>query len=360
MAPVDDVLERLGAARAGAAPSAALEATYRALAPDDAAALTAHVLERLGAPLVEALLVEWACVGGGLPAAVHAGLLAREQLAPGILFLRAGGATRDALLARLDATRPDEQLRVNHLLRALAFVGDAVVQQRFAAWRDEPPQWAESLHVPPEDYAQEAGWALTGAGGRRDLFLRASLPLVPADRAVAGDVGVWRACDEACRFCGRALIALVDLDLDAERLRALALPTGRLRLATCVACAPWAQLYTEIDLRGGARWRQGNVRPRGLPVDLELPAIDADRLAVGLARGPHAAAHEASPVEKSQVGGHPTWIGDAAFPRCARCDQLMTFVAQIDRAELDPPSEGRFYAFLCATCGLAAATCQQS
>ena len=40
-------------------------------------------------------------------------------------------------------------------------------------------------------------------------------------------------------------------------------------------------------------------------------------------------------VRFSQVGGHPTWIQGAEYPRCPECSGAMPFIAQISNEDLD-------------------------
>ncbi|MBW5448723.1 hypothetical protein GE107_22025 [Cohnella sp. CFH 77786] len=58
----------------------------------------------------------------------------------------------------------------NHVLLALAWIGDEDVIRQFTKWRENPPPWASKLYVPPENYTYEAEWELDQYGRKRMLF----------------------------------------------------------------------------------------------------------------------------------------------------------------------------------------------
>jgi hypothetical protein len=64
----------------------------------------------------------------------------KERIYPGILYKGAEPAIRDELIRLVDM---DEANR-NHLLLALAWIGDEEVVRLFAKWRRSPPAWATS------------------------------------------------------------------------------------------------------------------------------------------------------------------------------------------------------------------------
>ncbi|HBC9811060.1 TPA: DUF1963 domain-containing protein, partial [Escherichia coli] len=67
-------------------------------------------------------------------------------------FHRAPTDVRDTLLERVEV---DAENR-NFILQCLAWIGDDVVVERFAYWRNNPPPWRSSLYIAPEEYAHEA------------------------------------------------------------------------------------------------------------------------------------------------------------------------------------------------------------
>jgi hypothetical protein len=60
------------------------------------------------------------------------------------------------------------------------------------------------------------------------------------------------------------------------------------------------------------------------------------------------------------AGGHPTWVQDAAYPKCLECGQTMMFLAQVDRHDIEEYSEGTYFSFVCLDCMATATVYQQS
>lgn len=72
-------------------------------------------------------------------------LVAHESFWPSIAFVRSPVDVRDELIARVNW---DEENR-NHILLALAWIGDQVVVDLFMEWERHPPVWSSLLFVPP-------------------------------------------------------------------------------------------------------------------------------------------------------------------------------------------------------------------
>jgi hypothetical protein len=62
----------------------------------------------------------------------------------------------------------------------------------------------------------------------------------------------------------------------------------------------------------------------------------------------------------SQIGGHPTWIQDAQYPPCLKCESPMLFIAQLSNEDFQEYGEGIYYIFICKECKVAATAYQQS
>lgn len=307
------------------------------------------------------------CLAVSVPGCVeglHAELLARDSLWLHPLYLGADADTRDALLRRAN----DDGPALNGVLCALAWIGDEGVQAAFRAWRDNPPEWRTRLYIPPESYAPQAGWELDTEGNRRDLFYHTAYELTPAseeDAADSGPVTVVAPLDEHCRWCGRSLTTIFDLDLRDPRLSFLGLEGQKLRLATCEWCSQFTSVYFAFDLSGGTRWSRHNG---------ELPEIlrkisdeggtyfeSPHRLMLGpRRRTPYEANVQGVPLRQSQLGGHPTWIQDVEYPTCPECRRSMLNVGQVATEELLGAGEGITYVFLCLNCQLSTTTFQQT
>lgn len=295
---------------------------------------------------------------------LHGELLARDSLWLHPLYLGADADTRDALLRRAKGDEP----ALNGVLCALAWIGDEGVQAAFRAWREHPPEWRKRLYIPPEAYAPEAGWELDAEGNRRDLFYHTAYELTPGENtAEPSPVTVVTPLDERCRWCGRPLTAMFDLDLRDPRMAFLGLEESWLRLATCEWCSEFTPVYVEFDLSGGARWSAYNeeqpdiLRKLKVSDDGSMFFESPRRMVLGpQRRTPYEANVEGIPLRQSQLGGHPTWIQDAEYPTCPSCRLTMLNVGQVATEELLGVGEGITYVFLCPTCRLSATTFQQT
>jgi hypothetical protein len=310
-------------------------------------------------------------------------MIARGKIWPGWAFLGAPPAITEQLLALIDHQWGGGY---NDLLMALAWVGNERVVNQFAEWREQPPTWQiqalqlRQLYMPAYEYAKEAGWELTPEGEKRQLYWTPCYQLILSDPSQ--DARDLTPHADHCGWCDRPLVTLLDLDLTDSRLVFLtaeltepAPSDARLRIAQCQWCSNYTTAYTDIDLHGGFTWSEDN-NPE--PSILENVGIGQDEwteeLATKYARimvlgEPRATPFDALAAnmlggdgnEASQVGGHPTWIQDAEYPTCPRCEQSMRIVGQIGWQDvLQESAEGITYAFLCLPCGKAATTYQQS
>ena len=165
---------------------------YLSLTPAQAKQLALHAIDLLDGQegrQAEYILEYLACLAPEGLQGIHKDLLDRQHYFPGFLFRNADEESRERLIESIPGTG---SLRTNHLLLALAWIGDEKVQQTFKEWRESKPGWISSLHVPPEAYAQEAGWELMLSGRRRDLFFHQCYPLIQlkgsSDREVTAGV----------------------------------------------------------------------------------------------------------------------------------------------------------------------------
>lgn len=327
--------------------------------------------EALREPLIE-LVVRLACFVPGVLSGLHRRLVEQrvpEELGntmgldPYVVFHQAEASARDRLLEQLEAVSAEEAHRVPRLLLALAWVGDDEVRAAFTRWAASPPSWTPAWVSEQAGewlgmFPTSAGWAVGGAGERRNLVHPGCRVLVEGGEVDAASVGGLD--KEHCQWCGGPLTVLFDLDLADGRLSFLGLSGDRLRVPTCEFCVCYATVYIDVDLSGGARWSDLNIRPTYLP-DGEV----GERLAAGArglgdaTRSPLEVMAFGYDVEVTHVGGVPTWIQDGAYPSCGRCGELMPFLGQVDTSKV-AWGEGTIYAFLDARCGVAATLYQQT
>lgn len=319
--------------------------------------------------LAERMLLLLGCLVPDALRGLHERMIRVGLVWPGELFRGAGPDARDLLLSLLPDARDGEALPF--LLSALAWIGDTVVRLRFDQWRREPPLWTANLEITPDQHSLDAAWTLELDGTRRDLFHEECWKLVPAGSAgESSPVRVVRPRNdsaESCPGCGGELVDLLDFDLTDPRTAFLGFDGGtRLRIATCPRCLPWsAPILTEVDADGGSVWSPANEPPAFVGEGAE--PWPEERLVLGERhRTPLAARPFAGEGPASQVGGYPSWLQEPEYPLCPECGQPMTFIGQVQIADLatgaeaeENPAEGVVYAFLHAACGRAATLYQQ-
>ena len=307
----------------------------------------------------EEVLRNLTCLRPGTLDEFHPTLVSLRIFNPPVIYQGGSADVGARILDELPGENPD------HLLLALAWIGGDGVQDAFRGWREDPPGWATELHIPPHRYAEQAGWEPTGDGTRRDLFVRTCHPLVqPGDRVRDASIARVVADHEGtCRWCGRRMTTMIDLNLASPALSYLRLGGRRLRIATCDVCTCYGTVFTDIDLDGASSWHEGNRKPGFLPDGTaDWPRMRPGSLGFGDEPRPwlEAADWLVPGVRFSQVGGYPTWVQDAEYPHCPRCDWAMPFVAQISNGDWDEYAKGIYHMFVCRDCGVAATSYQQS
>lgn len=135
----------------------------------------------------------------------------------------------------------------NHLLQALAWIGDAVVVDRFAHWRREPTSWGQSLFVTPQDYSREADWELTADGQRRNLYFAQCVELVPGHSMRPASFLAIQDRKDACPWCHTRLIDLFTIDGTAFQLASGPVRVGAIQVATCEICTAFGTVFGHLD-----------------------------------------------------------------------------------------------------------------
>lgn len=352
-----------------------LAGLYEQVPPADGQELAAGAVAFLedAAPLdrelAERMLLFLGCLVPNALRDLHERMIRVGMVWPGELFRGAGPEARDLLLSLLPDARDGEALPF--LLSALAWIGDPIVRLRFHQWRRDPPLWAVDLEISPDQHALDAAWHLEPDGERRDLFHEECWKLVPAALQTPSPVRVVRprepreeGAEEICPGCAGPLVDLLDFDLTDPRTAFLGFAGGsRLRIATCPRCLPWsAPILTEVDPEGGSAWSPVN-QPPAFVGETAAPWPE-ERLVLGERhRTPLAARPFVGEGPASQVGGYPSWLQEPEYPLCPECGEPMTFIGQVQLADLatgaEDLAEGVVYAFLHAPCGRAATLYQQ-
>ncbi len=289
----------------------------------------------------------------------------------GNIFRLADAEVRDHILAFLEDNSPvhnQHEYEEQQMLAALAWIGDQVVQARFAMGK---PFKKGSHNLSFQSLMQNAGWELTAQGQRRDLYYHSCFSLIlneQGNEEVSSPVKTGRLCEERCRGCGRHLFALFDCDLRAPVLSFFSIHGSHLRMAMCPTCTMMGELvYIDVDWDGSVYWSVDTGEdPIEEPLeDLndweDMPALRPAVLVLGTSRPTPYETYRAHTQEGlSQFGGFPSWIQTPEYPLCPKCQQTMKFVGQCALVDILPQTEGILYAFLCVECKKAVITFQQS
>lgn len=282
--------------------------------------------------------------------------VAQAEFWPPIIFRDADAEIRDGVIEAINNGAGSFHLA----LRALAWIGDEVVEREFRR-RDSEALWRLSqLQVSPSENSKVAGWELT-ENERRDLFYKTCFGIKPAQGASDKAMKVMEETDSNCPWCRRSLVNLIELDLRDYRFQFLKVQVAKLPVLTCDACTCFGVVFGSVGQDGKATWAKENQRPKYLPDD-RGPGDPSPWRGVPIslqARRPVEAADWSLESSLSQVGGLPGWVQDHAYPNCPDCKHTMMFLAQLDEGAF-PYNEGVYYAFLCPTCLMTATTYQQT
>ncbi len=284
---------------------------------------------------------------------------------PGYTFWNASPSVTEALICCLRSRNGLWTLEIDRLLQALAWAGTENAVSLFAKLRESPPEWASLLHIPPEDYADCAGWELTASGGKRQLTLEKCYPLIANEGASdPGPVAILRESKDTCPWCGRHIVNFFEFDLRGDLLNFLPVCGGRLTIATCETCAAFSGgLFMKAGPDGGTSWYPGNERPRIVRERSanEEPWYQASKLRISpQQRLPHRSEDWLKQDLHSQIGGLPGWIGDAAYCKCPQCNKRLMFIAQLAVRDIIHPADGMYYALMCPDCWITAIRYQQT
>lgn len=279
-------------------------------------------------------------------------LLDRDAYWPSILYRDSGNAIADRLVSRIDECKAQGSL--NHCLLALGWTRSVSAQEAFRRWTVQRPEWVSELYVPPEDYLHSAGWCLEDNGGRQDLIFTTCFRLMAAEGMTRRSVRCRSRANEECPSCGGPLAWLFDFTkLGAEYFPNTYGEAPR-KVLCCLHCSCFGPVFAEYHADGNATW----LSPFE-PCKFEYSRVGESCVRVlEDAPCPPFACAEAGMNDSSTLGGIPTWLQDAEFPRCIECGELMMFLAQLDNGSLG--EEGIHYAFFCPSCHVSAVTYQQT
>ena len=243
------------------------EEVYSTLSADDADRMLDVGLELLESgdeDTCQEILVSLICYRNRSLESCIPTLMERGIYYPGILFKDASAHSRDELLQQVE----QDQDNRNHLLLALAWIGDDQVVRRFQEWRSDPPFWAEELYVPPEAYTHEGAGSLRRMEASADYSTMTATKIVPSESTYVAEpepAHFLKKDSAFCPWCESSLTTLADLDISHPKLRFLGLSGERLRVTTCVNCSCYGTIYMDVDFHGKSEWSQANMKPEYVP-----------------------------------------------------------------------------------------------
>ncbi|TYP79846.1 hypothetical protein [Paenibacillus methanolicus] len=336
---------------------------FKRLTPGAQTRMKQHAMRQLeqgdDAVAIE-ILVSLVCLCGASLADCLPALMQKDVYFPGILYRNAGSAVARCLVDDIELSGGYQGAK----LAALAWTGTEEAVSAFRRWRAEASENEVWRVIELKTASHAAGWEITSEGERRDLFDMACFGLNEGmDAAKENDVVKLLAeSDAVCPWCSGKLMTLLDLIPGSEKLGSLALETNRLRVATCMHCGCYEDLYMDISSTGDYCWYPGNRKPDDLPPrgDGDGAVAPATRFLSDRRRDAYEAADWTLGISVSQIGGFPSWVQDARYPACPTCRGTMKFVAQVDLGEFDRLAQGMFYTFSCGSCCRTATVYQQS
>jgi hypothetical protein len=164
--------------------------------------------------------------------------------------------------------------------------------------------------------------------------------------------------DGTCGFCGGTLHRLLRLE---DAIFPVARTGGPIELVTCLSCLSSEPVLFFDHRKGirslGATRRTPESRIEPLPESPVTLVVTPPRWRL------QDWAHSNGRESLHRVGGEPTWIQDAEFPACPRCDRAMRFIAQLDSMDFADGREcawGIAYLFWCSKCLISASRMQDS
>ncbi|WP_315113106.1 DUF1963 domain-containing protein [Clostridium intestinale] len=340
-----------------------MEEVYITLSEKDKQKMKAYVLSLIKDEEIEKaqdILLPLVCFRNANVEECLEALIEKGECYPEIVFKDAFAYIRDILISQVEQEL--NTINLNHALRALAWIGDKKVVDLFNKWRKEPPKWAEKLYVPPEQYSFEAGWELTEKGERRDLFYKDCYVIEKKKSSEEQPITFLEKHDEKCKWCGGDLTNLFSFDLTNSLFDFINCNNEKLNIPTCHVCNCYGPLYMDIDTRGTGHWSELNSKPEylGDVSEDESIILKSPLRILKVKRSCFHASSELLETTFSQVGGQPTWIQDAEYPKCPKCSNYMKFIGQIDWADIEAYGEGIYHSFVCEECNIVATNYQQS
>jgi hypothetical protein len=278
------------------------------------------------------------------------------------LFKNASDDIAELLIEKLKCK--DDRVSINHILISLAMIGNDRVVEVFNEWKKNEPEFSKNLYVKPYEYSVEGGWKLDSQGKRKNLYYKKSYGIKEGIAPKDNPVKFFEKQNKKCEWCGRKLTSLFTIDLHNKDMQFLGLTGDKISISTCDNCTCYGYIYTDIDTNGNAAWSKYNFEPEYLDTHdedkFEESNYDKKIYLDSNVKSEDYAANQFLDVKFTKIGGMPTWIQDAEYPKCPKCGEEMMFVGQVSREDLEEYGEGTYYGFICKECKIAATGYQQT
>lgn len=340
------------------------EEVYASLLPDDVERLKKYVMElfKKDNDEWEQILLYLVCINRANIDGILELLIAEFKIFEASLFYNASDHIAELLMEKLKSK--DDRLSINHILLALAMIGNDRVVKAFNEWKKNEPDFSKDLYIKAYEYALEGGWKLDDQGKRKNLYYEKSYGIKKGFSEKATPVKFFKTQDGKCEWCGRKLKSLFTIDLHNENMKFLNLDGEKINISTCDNCTCYGFVYTDIDTKGNATWSKHNSEPAYLNThdDEEFEEGNYDKkVYIDLnVKADNYSANQFLEVSFTKIGGMPAWIQDAEYPECPKCKEEMKFVGQVSMEDFEDYGEGIYYGFVCNECKIAATGYQQT
>lgn len=277
---------------------------------------------------------------------------------PGVLYRSTGDDIASRLLTELNDST--DRLDLNHILLCLAWNQSSTTKAAFKDWSRRPPNWSSKLHIAAVDYTVYGGWTLNKSGQSLDLIEESCfrIPVEPIP-----NVSLLRCLDRTestCITCEGKLSNLFDFrNVGENRVRQIF--SGKrlnapMAFTSCLHCSMYDTVYQRYAPDHSAtrlypltKCQFENCFDETKTIYRSVSASECS---------PFAAAEPFRLDDASLIGGIPSWLQDATFPRCLDCGELMLFFGQHDNGSVG--EEGIYHAFYCPDCRISAVNYEQT
>ncbi len=278
-------------------------------------------------------------------------LIQSHILYPPEIYIHAGDHIAEELIKLFD----NDDVNKNHLLMCLAWIGSANVLEFFQSTSKNPPNWTNDLCVPTIEYSKCAGWSIQN-GIKEKLIFDEVTDLVKNENKTVNnnEIQTFVELNEHCPFCKRKLITFFKTIVNGKLVN----------FNTCICCGAYEPIFMVINESGESSWYAENKKWEHFDEccqDLEFDPIEENRL---LPRKSEKTSMQSISqfieINKSQIGGYPTWVQDSEYLSCPQCNESMKFVGQIDMEDVEEYGEGIYYFHYCEKCNMTGSNYQQT